>query len=67
LVTRTISISEEAYRLLEKMKLPGEELEDTILRLCGVKSRGRGFDKTLRKALDEVVTEDADLLKRLAR
>ncbi len=66
MVTKTISVSEEVYQLLEKMRLPDERLEDTILRLCGVRARGKGFDRALRKALDDVVAEDAELLKRLA-
>ncbi len=63
MTTRTISVSEEVYQLLEKMRLPGERLDDTILRLCGVKPRGEAFER----ALDEVVREDRDLLERLAK
>jgi predicted CopG family antitoxin len=61
--TRTISISEEVYQLLEKMRLPGERLDDTILRLCGVGTRGEDFER----ALDEVMKEDRELLERLAK
>ncbi len=60
---RTISISEEFYGILQKLKLPGENLEDTILRLSGLRSRGADFEK----ALDKVLTEDAELLERLAQ
>ncbi|MHA1928929.1 MAG: antitoxin VapB family protein [Candidatus Thorarchaeota archaeon] len=67
MTTKTISISEEVYQLLEKMRLPGERLDDTILRLCGVKTRGRDFNREFEKALDEVISEDADLLDRLAQ
>ncbi len=67
LTTKTISISEEVYQLLEKIRLPGERLDDTILRLCGVKARGKNFDSAFEKALDEVVNEDSDLLERLAQ
>ena len=49
------------------MRLPGERLDDTILRLCGVKARGKDFNNAFEKALDEVVNEDADLLERLAQ
>ena len=66
LTTKNISISEEVYNLLEKMRFPGERLDDTILRLCGIKARGKDFDVTFKKALDEVVNEDAELLERLA-
>ena len=48
------------------MRFPGERLDDTILRLCGIKARGKDFDVTFKKALDEVVNEDAELLERLA-
>ncbi len=67
MTSRTISISEEVYQLLEKMRLPGEKFGDTILRLCGVKSRGKDFEASFEKALDEVVSEDAELLQRLAQ
>ncbi len=66
MTTRTIPISEEVYRLLEKLKLPGERFDDTILRLCGVKA-SRGQDKSFKKALDEVIKDDAELLERLAQ
>ena len=66
LTTKTISISEELYQLLEKMRLPGERFDDTILRLCGVKARGKDFEASFEKALNEVVSEDAELLERLA-
>ena len=65
--TRTIPISEEVYELLEKLKIPGERYDDTILRLAGIKARGKDFDKTFKKALDEVVKEDAELLEKLAQ
>lgn len=67
LTTKTISISEEVYQLLEKIRLPGERLDDTILRLCGVKTRGENFNIAFEKALDEVASEDSDLLARLAQ
>lgn len=63
---RTIPISEEVYKLLEKLRLPGEQYDDTILRLAGIKARGKDFDKVFKEALDEVVKEDAYLLERLA-
>ncbi|MGY5853706.1 MAG: antitoxin VapB family protein [Candidatus Thorarchaeota archaeon] len=64
---KTISISEEVYNLLEKMRLPGERLDDTILRLCGIKPRGKDFDVAFKKAIDEVIEEDSVLLERLAK
>ncbi|MGY5876527.1 MAG: antitoxin VapB family protein [Candidatus Thorarchaeota archaeon] len=67
MTTKTISISEEVYKLLEKMRLPDERLDDTILRLCGVKPRGKDFEISFKKALDEVVKEDSALLERLAQ
>ena len=67
MTTRTIPISEEVYELLEKLKIPGERYDDTILRLAGIKARGKDFDKTFKKALDEVVKEDAELLEKLAQ
>ena len=67
MTTKIISISEEVYQLLEKMRLPGERLDDTILRLCGVKARGNDLSSAFEKALDDVVSEDADLLERLAQ
>lgn len=67
LTTKTISISEEVYKLLEKIRLPGERLDSTILRLCGVKARGKQFNDTFKKALDEVVKEDSELLEKLAQ
>lgn len=63
MTSRTISVSEEVYLLLEKMRLPGEKLDDTILRLFGIKARGKDFEK----ALDDVVSEDAELLEKLAK
>lgn len=53
--------------MLEKMRLPGERLDETILRLCGVRPRGDDFDETFERALDEVVREDRELLERLAK
>ena len=64
---KTISISEEVYELLERLKLPGERYDDIILRLAGIKARGKDFDKTFKEALDEVVNNDADLLEKLAQ
>lgn len=34
MVSKTISVTEEVYNLLRKMKLPGESFGDTITRLC---------------------------------
>ncbi len=39
-------------------------IEVTIRR---IKARGKDFDKTFKKALDEVVKEDAELLEKLAQ
>jgi len=64
---KIIPISEEVYELLEKLKLPGERYDDTILRLAGIKARGKDFDKAFKEALDEVVKEDAELLEKLAQ
>jgi len=64
---KTIPISEEVYDLLEKLKLPGERYDDTILRLCGIKARDKDFDVAFKKALDEVVNKDAELLEKLAQ
>ncbi len=63
---KTIPVSEEVYKLLERLRLPGERYDDTILRLAGIKARGKDFDKTFKEALDAVVKEDAELLERLA-
>lgn len=63
MTSRTISVPEEVYLLLEKMRLPGEKVSDTILRLFGIKARAKDFEK----ALDEVVSEDAELLEKLAK
>ena len=65
--TRTIPVSEEVYKLLEKLRLPGERYDDTILRLAGIKARGKDFDRAFKEALDAVVKEDAELLERLAQ
>jgi predicted CopG family antitoxin len=64
---KTIPISEEVYELLERLRLPGERYDDTILRLAGIKSRGKDFDKAFKEALDEVVKDDAELLEKLAQ
>jgi len=64
---RTIPISEEVYELLERLKLPGERYDDTILRFAGIKARGKDFDKAFKEALDEVVKDDAELLEKLAQ
>ena len=66
MTTRTITISEEVYRLLEKLKLPGERFDDTFLRLCGIKASKSG-DTAFKEALDEVIKDDAELLERLAQ
>lgn len=42
-MTKTISISVEAYDLLEKAMLPGENLNDTILRLIKLRERFEFF------------------------
>ena len=49
------------------MRLPGERIDDTIFRLCGIKKRDPDFESRFRKALDEVVREDSELLERLAQ
>jgi predicted CopG family antitoxin len=36
--SKTISVTEEVYNLLSKMKLPGESFGDTIARLCKPKT-----------------------------
>ncbi|MBE0525990.1 MAG: antitoxin VapB family protein [Candidatus Thorarchaeota archaeon] len=64
---KTIPISEEVYELLEKLKRPGERYDDVILRLAGIKGRGKDFNETFKEALDEVVEEDAELLEKLAQ
>ncbi|MHA1780928.1 MAG: antitoxin VapB family protein [Candidatus Thorarchaeota archaeon] len=66
MTTKTISIAQEVYDLLEKLKLPGERLDDTILRLCGIKPRGNNFDKRFDEALGKILKEDVELLERLA-
>ena len=66
MTTRTIPISEEVYRLLEKLKLPGERFDDTILRLCGIKA-SKSNDAAFKEALDEVIKDDAELLEKLAQ
>ncbi|MBD3407485.1 MAG: hypothetical protein GF411_15310 [Candidatus Lokiarchaeota archaeon] len=65
MASKTITISEEVYDLLEKMLLPGEKIEDAILRLCGIKSRLH--DSDFEKGLEKIINEDTELLKRLAK
>lgn len=67
MTTKRISVSEEVYGLLERMRLPGERLDQTILRLCGIKARGKEFNATFDEALDDITKEDAQLLRRLAQ
>lgn len=67
MTTKRISVSEEVYSLLERMRLPGERLDQTILRLCGIKARGTEFNATFEEALDDIAKEDAQLLRRLAK
>lgn len=67
MTTKTISISQEVYDLLERLRLPGERLDETILRLCGIKARGKDFDARFNEALEEVIKEDAELLEKLAQ
>lgn len=38
-MTKTISLSEDAYNTLKKLKLQGESFSDTILRLIKTKAR----------------------------
>jgi len=38
LASKTISVTEEVYNLLKKMRLPGESFGDTIARLCRLKT-----------------------------
>jgi len=38
LASKTISVTEEVYNLLKKMRLPGESFGDTIARLCRMKT-----------------------------
>ena len=38
-MVREIEISVEAYSLLEKARLPGEDISDTILRLTELRER----------------------------
>ena len=38
MASKTISVREEVYNLLKKMKLPGESFGDTIFRLCRSKT-----------------------------
>ncbi len=38
MTSRTISVTEDVYNLLKKMRLPGESFGDTIVRLCRSKT-----------------------------
>lgn len=38
-MTKTISLSEDAYKTLKKQKLPGESFSDAVLRLCRTKAK----------------------------
>ena len=67
MTTKRISVSEEVYGLLERMRLPGERLDQTILRLCGIKPRGKELNAAFDEALDDITKEDAQLLRRLAQ
>ena len=51
-LTKTISISVEVYDLLEKAKLPNEDLNDTILRLIAKRERIE-FLKKQKQILDD--------------
>ncbi len=51
-LTKIISISVEAYDLLEKARLPGEDLNDTILRLITMRER-LDFLKKQKQILDD--------------
>ena len=51
-LTKTISITVEAYDLLEKAMLPGEDFNDTILRLITMRER-LDFLKKQKQILDD--------------
>jgi len=38
MTSRTISVTEDVYNLLKKMRLPGESFGDAIVRLCRSKT-----------------------------
>jgi predicted CopG family antitoxin len=38
-MTKTISLSEDAYKVLKRQKLPGESFSDAVLRLCKTKAK----------------------------
>ncbi len=38
-MTKTISLSEDAYKTLKRQKLPGESFSDVVLRLCKTKAK----------------------------
>ncbi|RLI50032.1 MAG: hypothetical protein DRO73_04515 [Candidatus Thorarchaeota archaeon] len=48
LTMRTITLSEDTYNLLRKMRLPGETFSDTIARLCRAKT-ARGVLEWMRR------------------
>lgn len=58
-LTKIISISVEAYDLLEKARLPGEDLNDTILRLITMRER-LDFLKRQKQILDDDEFQSVD-------
>jgi hypothetical protein len=67
LTTNKKPVSEQVRDALDKMRLPGERLDQTILRLAGAKDPGSELDAAFDKALESVAKEDAQLLRRLAQ
>lgn len=59
-VTKTISLSDEAYELLSKAKRPGESFSDVATRLAHREMQRRLFDRDLRVEMTE---EEADAAK----
>ncbi len=52
-LTKIISISVEAYDLLEKARLPGEEFNDTICRLIKLREQTEFFKRQSQIVEDE--------------
>lgn len=56
-MTKTVSLSDEAYDLLSKAKRPGESFSDVATRLARHEIQRRLFDRDLRVQIDEDAAE----------
>lgn len=57
-MTKTISLSDEAYELLSKAKRPGESFSDVATRLARGEMQRRLFDRELRVEMSEREAEE---------